>query len=129
MTADRRRGGADTSRARGTAAEDAARRYLEGRGLSCLDRNYRSRAGEIDLVMREEDTIVFVEVRYRKSDAFGTGAESVTRSKQRRIINTALRYLQAKPRLEDKPCRFDVVSISGPVDAFDVQWIVDAFEA
>ena len=105
------------SRDRGAAAEDAALRHLETHGLSFLDRNYRCRVGEIDLV------------RYRKSDAFGSGAESVTRSKQRRIIKTALYYLQAKPHLENAPCRFDVVSIGGRLGNFDIEWIVDAFEA
>ena len=117
------------SRDRGAAAEDAALRHLETHGLSFLDRNYRCRVGEIDLVMREHQTMVFVEVRYRKSDAFGSGAESVTRSKQRRIIKTALYYLQAKPHLENAPCRFDVVSIGGRLGNFDIEWIVDAFEA
>ena len=79
--------------------------------------------------MRHDETLVFVEVRYRARSDFGTGAETVTARKQRRVINTAAHYLQRNPGHADRACRFDVSSISGPHDNPEVEWIVDAFEA
>ena len=114
--------------ARGAAAERRARAFLRCRGLRPLDANYRCRAGEVDLVMREHDTLVFVEVRYRRSDAFGRGAETVDRAKQRRIIKAAARYLQHHPQWADRVCRFDVVSISGDERRPEIEWIRHAFE-
>ena len=93
-----------------------------------LDANYRCRAGEIDLVMHDGDTLVFVEVRYRRRKRFGSGAESVDRVKQHRIIRAASRYLQQHPRWADNVCRFDVVSLSGDEGDPEIEWIKHAFE-
>jgi putative endonuclease len=112
----------------GREAEQCARRYLERRGLRHLTGNYRCRQGELDLVMVEGNTLVFVEVRYRSDARFGTGAESVNVHKQRRLIYAAQHYLQRHPRLADRPCRFDVVAI-GPANRDGaVEWIRNAFE-
>lgn len=111
-------------RAKGTEAEDVAIRHICAHGLTLITRNFRSRMGEIDLVMREGDTLVFVEVRQRSSDRFGGAAQSITPHKQRRIIATAQVYLanlNAPP-----PCRFDVVLLSGNDH---LEWIRDAFSA
>jgi putative endonuclease len=106
----------------GSDKERLACAFLEGRGLRLLSRNYRCRQGEIDLVMREADTLVFVEVRFRRSDRFGTAAETVDVHKQRRLAAAASHYLQRHPtRL---PCRFDVLAVSG---GDRVDWIKDAF--
>ena len=114
--------------ARGTAAEQLARAYLRKHGLRQLDANYRCRLGEIDLVMRDRDTLVFVEVRYRRTEAFGSAAETVGVAKQRRIIKAASRYLQQHPRWANDLCRFDVISISGDDGRTDIEWIKHAFE-
>jgi putative endonuclease len=107
----------------GDAKEGIARRFLEDRGLTLVAHNVRCRHGEIDLVMRDEQTLVFVEVRYRRSDRFGGAAASVDRRKQARLMAAAGYYLQRHPT--DLPCRFDVVAI-GAQD--HVQWIQNAFD-
>ena len=99
-------------RARGDAAEDAARHLLEGEGLRTLARNVNYRFGEIDLVMRDGGFIVFVEVRYRQDDRFGGGLASVDRCKCRRIALAARAWLARQPALADAPCRFDIVAAS-----------------
>jgi putative endonuclease len=113
-----------TSRERGDAAEEQARRYLEGQGLHTVARNVSSRFGEIDLIMRDNPTLVFVEVRYRHSSRFGGAIASVDAKKQRRLIATAHGYLQQHPH--DGPCRFDVVAIGGTPNG--IEWLQHAFE-
>ena len=108
---------------RGDGAEDAAAAWLESRGLTILERNFRSRFGEIDIVARSGATLVFVEVRSRKSDVFGGAAASITASKQRRLLTTARHYL-ARHRA-DCACRFDVVLLTGMPPR--IEWIADAF--
>lgn len=114
---------------RGGWAEDLARRFLQQQGLLAVEQNYRCRRGEIDLIMRDQTTIVFVEVRYRKRVDFGTGAESVDKRKQRKLIAAAQYFLGSHSRIASAPCRFDVVAISGGGDAPAVSWIPNAFEA
>jgi putative endonuclease len=109
----------------GGAAEDLAARYLEAQGLAIVDRNWRCRAGEIDLVAREGATLVFVEVRLRTSTAFGGAAASVDGHKQRRILQAARLYLAGRA---DTPCRCDVVVLDR-LDPARVEWIRDAFQA
>ncbi len=89
-----------------------------------MTRNYRSRWGEIDLIMTEDDTLVFVEVRQRSGSGFGTAVESVDRRKQRRITATAASFLQSRPALAGRQARFDVVGIDGDGG---IQWVRDAF--
>lgn len=116
-----------THRERGPEAELQAQRYLEQQGLATLDKNYRGRRGEIDLVMREGDTPVFVEVRYRKNPSFGSAAESVDMRKQQKIIATANQYLHHNYRTDPPACRFDVLAISGKAQE-NIDWIRDAFQ-
>lgn len=113
----------------GAAAEAAALRHLEAAGLVLLARNARFKVGELDLVMRERDTLVFVEVRFRHDDRFGGGAASVDHRKRRRLTLSALAWLATRPALAQAPCRFDVASVSGPAPDFQVEWIPDAFAA
>ena len=109
----------------GDDAEIAAERYLQQRGLSLIERNFRTKMGEIDLIMYDNDTLVFVEVRYRKNAAFGGAAASVDRRKQRKLINTAHYYLMCHAKYATVACRFDVISL----DANNhVEWIKNAFE-
>lgn len=111
---------------KGSDAELLALRYLEQRGLLCLERNYRCKLGEIDIIMKQQDTLIFVEVRYRKQSAFGSAAESVTTTKQRKLIRAAQHYLQTH-RLFDSPCRFDVLAIGGE-SSEQIDWIPNAFQ-
>lgn len=108
----------------GSAAEDLAARYLEDQGLAIVDRNWRCRAGEIDLVAREGATLVFVEVRLRTSAAFGGAPASVDAHKQRRILAAARQYLAGR----DVACRCDVIVLDR-LDPARVEWIRDAFGA
>jgi putative endonuclease len=116
-------------RATGDPFERRACVQLESAGLKLLARNYTTRHGELDLVMREGDTIVFVEVRYRKSASHGDAATSVTASKQAKLILAAQHWLAAHPRHARHACRFDVVSYDGPADAIRHEWLRGAFEA
>ena len=114
-----------STREAGMHAEDLALAYLENRGLVLQKRNFRCRMGEIDLVMRDGATIVFVEVRLRSRGSFVSAAESVDARKQRRIITAARFYLSGRP---EAPCRFDCVLLErASPDA--IEWIKSAFDA
>jgi len=113
---------------RGQWAEDVAREYLQARGLRTVARNYRGRRGEIDLVMRARDVLVFVEVRYRARSDYGTGADTVDRVKRAKLVATAQQFLQRYAGAHEQACRFDVVAVSGQRNAPRVEWIADAFE-
>lgn len=106
------------------AAETLAAGFLERQGMVIITRNWRRRCGEIDLIARDGATLVFVEVRLRRSQAFGGAAASVTSAKQRRIVAAAQLYLQQLPRTP--ACRFDVVSLDG-LAAERIEWHRDAF--
>ncbi len=116
-----------TSRvAQGATAEELALHYLETQGLTLVARNFRCRVGELDLIMRDGEQLVFVEVRSRRHSRYGTPAESVTWTKQQRLLRAAAFYLQRR-RL-DLPCRFDVVAILQAEDEPRIEWIRDAFQ-
>jgi putative endonuclease len=108
----------------GRSAEDRALCHLENAGLRLVNRNFRCRCGEIDLVMLEGATLVLVEVRYRASDDYGGAAASVTWRKQRRLLCAARYLLMRHAELRRHPARFDVVAVSrdGRID-----WIRHAF--
>ncbi len=110
----------------GKLGENIAVEELERRGYEILARRYRTRHGEIDIVARDGVTIVFVEVKARATAEFGTAAEAVTISKQRRLGAMATDYL-ARSRVPPCPCRFDVVAIDGVGDAMRVTVYRDAF--
>lgn len=111
---------------RGHEAEDAACAHLARHGLGLLARNYRSPWGEIDLVMQDGATLVFVEVRYRGNRDFGTPAETVDSGKQARLRATAEHYLQHTRGASRKACRFDIVAIAGGPDG-GLDWLRNAF--
>ena len=114
---------------RGDAAESAACAHLLKHGLTLEQRNYRSPYGEIDLVMREREALVFVEVRFRASSQFGAAAETVDARKQAKLRATAEHYLQHAPKASNKPCRFDIVAISGDETGDKkLHWLRDAFQ-
>lgn len=110
---------------KGRAAEQRAADFLQRQKLTLLERNYRCRFGEIDLIMREDDTVVFVEVRMRSSDQFGGAAASITTAKQLRLIRTARHYLAE--RHDNFPCRFDAILVSGERND-EIEWIRNAFD-
>lgn len=107
----------------GQRAEAIAEAHLVARGLRTLARNYRCRVGEIDLVMRDGSTLVFVEVRARASEAFGGAVASITPAKRRHLVRAARHYLATTGY--DVPCRFDVVLLQSG----QVEWLRAAFEA
>jgi len=113
----------------GHSAEEVAEYYLEQQGLTPIERNVYFKTGEIDLVMRDKATLVFVEVRFRKNSYFGSPAETVTRSKQEKLIRTALLYCQ-KNKI-DTPWRIDVVAIAHNPrkTAPEINWIPSAITA
>ena len=110
----------------GQQAEQLAKQHLENQGFILLEKNFYSRMGEIDLIMRDADTTVFVEVRYRKSGSHGLPLETITQTKQRKIKLTAQSYL-AKHSLENIACRFDTVGLSGNITSPAIEWIKNAF--
>lgn len=110
----------------GKISENLAREYLQQQGLKLVVTNYKCKCGEIDLIMQENETLVFVEVRYRKINDFGDTISSVTKSKQRKIIRSAVCYLLENGLYDQVLCRFDIVGISHDVND-NFQWIKDAF--
>jgi putative endonuclease len=114
----------------GARAEQIAADYLQGRGLTILERNFRRRLGEIDLVARDGAVLVIAEVRTRSSNAFGGAAASVDARKQRRIIRAATQLLQQHREYATLPVRFDVLIVDGATSkAPVVNWLRHAFEA
>ena len=114
----------------GNSGEDLALDFLTRRGLNLVQRNYQCRLGEIDLVTLDQDTLVFVEVRFRRDLSHGTAVETVTPAKQKKIARCARHYLMHNPRFNHLPCRFDVVGLSFTTDSrgADIQWIKHAFD-
>lgn len=115
-----------SARAAGDDWEDKALQFLEDQGLVLVTRNHTCRFGELDLIMRDGAELVFVEVRYRRGNRFGSPLESVDHRKRQRLVKTARHYLQMDQRAADLTCRFDVVGISGGAGE-DIEWISDAF--
>lgn len=109
----------------GQAAEKIAAEYLTAKGLKLITSNYRSRFGEIDLIMQDGASLVFIEVRLRKNKTFGGGEESITASKQHKIVITAEYYLQQHG---SQACRFDAL-LMDKADTKSIMWIKNAFEA
>ncbi len=110
----------------GRSGEERAARHLAKLGYRILERNYGTRQGEIDLIALDRDTVVFIEVKTRTSDAFGAPELAVGQRKQERMVKAALGYLRQK-KLHQMSCRFDVVAISGGEDP-QVEVFRNAFE-
>jgi len=113
------------SRAIGTQMEMKALNFLKQQGLKLLMRNYQTRYGEIDLIMLDDDTIVFTEVRYRQNINYGNALESITFTKQKKLQSAAQRFLQQRRSYQSQPCRFDVIAFSK--DNNSPEWIRNAF--
>jgi len=108
---------------RGADAENLAAAFLERAGVTLVERNYRCRFGEIDVIARDGATLVFVEVRMRSSDRFGGAAASITAAKQKKLLRAARHYLAGVAR--PPPCRFDALLINGRNHA--IEWLKNAF--
>ncbi len=122
---------ASHTRARGSLAEAQAARWLEGRGYRILVRNLVNKAGEIDLVALDGDTLCFIEVKARSSARFGSASAAVDGRKQRRLTRTAALYLATTGAKvgEDRPCRFDVLAMDGQGEEWRFSLLTDAFQA
>ena len=119
-----------SSQQTGKDAERLALRHLEQQGLRLLAQNWACRRGELDLVMLDGDTVVFVEVRYRKHAQWGGALASIDGSKRQKLILAAQFFLQKEHRWADCPCRFDVVAMeSTPSGTADLTWLKNAFDS
>lgn len=108
----------------GNQAEKVALSYLEQQGLTLIKKNYQTRLGEIDLIMQDGKSIVFLEVRLRKNNIFGGASESITKAKQRKIAKVAEQFLQHHG---NQACRFDAI-VMEKAEIQHIQWIKHAFE-
>jgi putative endonuclease len=115
------------SRQLGAEVEDAVQSHLLASGLRLVARNFLCKVGEIDLIMCDAEVLAIIEVRYRKSNAYGTPEESVTHSKQRKLFRTAQVFLQRFPKWSSHPCRFDVVAVEPQGGELSIRWIKNAF--
>jgi putative endonuclease len=118
-----------TSKSIGSHYETIAAKYLQKKGLTEIVKNYHCKRGEIDLIMKHGSTLVFIEVRFRRKNNFGSAEESITYHKQKKIISTASHFLSQK-NLWDTPCRFDAVTIKPklhPLKGHEINWIISAF--
>lgn len=115
----------ENKRELGSRKEELAAAFLSEQGAKVLDKNFYFHGGELDLVAKDGEYLCFIEVKYRKSDAFGYPEEAVTPSKQRKILKGASVYLYQKKYPADTPCRFDVISVYKE----EITWIKDAFYA
>lgn len=118
-----------TSQQRGQHAEDLACSYLQQQGLELVQRNFHSKRGEVDLIMRQHDVLIFVEVRYRSSQRFGGAIASVTTGKQQKIIAAAQYFLHYHAHYAHLAARFDVLAIQAHGDDWRIDWIPAAFLA
>ena len=107
----------------GDIAEQKACAHLEAKGFRLIERNYRSPFGEIDLIMQDKMELVFIEVRYRSYETFGRAIESINKTKQQKVVKSAVSYLQKRNWLDKVNYRFDVVGCSPTT----IEWIKNAF--
>jgi putative endonuclease len=118
-----------STRKAGEEAEAAACAFLEDRGLRIVERNFRARGGEIDIVAREKDVLVFIEVRFREEEGYGTPEESVGPVKRRKIVSAARAYLGRVPWNSWKEARFDVIAVVGTGPDAVLRHYTGAFDA
>ena len=113
----------------GAQAENSALSYLKQQGLTLLTRNFASKTGEVDLIMLDKETLVFIEVRFRSNNAFGSASHTLNRQKQSKIRKTAHIYLQSHPQHRHRICRFDLVALDSRDSGKEntLEWIKNAF--
>ena len=114
----------------GQLSELRAQKYLKSQGLKLVTRNFLCKMGEIDLIAMDQHILVFIEVRFRKNVLYGSGADTVTHAKRRKIVRTANYFLQRHRQFANCACRFDVISMSSLGKAeTEITWIKGAFDA
>jgi putative endonuclease len=118
----------DTSKALGSKGEDLAVQYLKKKGFKVIERNYHCSAGEIDLIAREGNTLVFVEIKARSSSDYGLPQDAVDRFKQQKLIEAARTFMAQRRVTEDIAARFDVVAIHLTPGGPHIELIRDAFQ-
>jgi putative endonuclease len=117
-----------TSHSKGKATEAFAQQYLTQQGLLFIDKNVHCRKGEIDLIMKDGDTLVFVEVKYRKNNDYGGAISAISQSKQQKIKHCVAFFLhKANLNEYNTPCRFDVIALEGDINQPQVTWLKNAF--
>ncbi|REL25580.1 YraN family protein [Thalassotalea euphylliae] len=117
-----------TTKSIGDQTETLAANYLKQQGLTCLARNFTSRYGEIDIIAKHGESIVFIEVKYRKQLDYGGAIATISKSKQQKLKLCASFYLQQAQLNEyNTPCRFDVVALQGPIEQPNITWLKNAF--
>ncbi|MCP3687638.1 MAG: YraN family protein [Gammaproteobacteria bacterium] len=109
--------------------ETQAKAYLQAQGLSCIGQNYHSRFGEIDLIMREQETICFIEVKFRRNQQFGGAAHAIPYHKQQKIIKTAQIFINENRKFKRRAIRFDAVMLQQYGEDTSIDWIPNAFYA
>jgi len=120
---------AKLSKTTGEIGEQLAAKYLLAQGLLLIEQNVHCRQGEIDLIMMDKSTLVFIEVKYRKNKVFGGAIAAIPYKKQQKIVKTAAFYLQQQGLKEyNTPCRFDVIAIDGELNHPEFTWLQNAFE-
>ncbi len=115
-----------TSHQRGLDAEQHAAAYLQDQGLELITRNYHAPCGEIDIIMRDGAILVFVEVRHRAREHFCRATETIDAGKQQRLRATAEHYMQQHAVTADADCRFDVITLTGPMHNINYHWLTNA---
>lgn len=117
-------------RTKGFEIETYVSEYLLKQGIEILVRNFSCKMGEIDIICAHSETVVFIEVRYRKNTFYGSAVESVNYTKQQKLIRTARYYLMHhSPGKPLPPCRFDIIGISPKNNQLEIEWIQDAFQS
>ncbi len=111
----------------GSEIESSAKKWLQAKGLSYIENNFRCQQGEIDLIMQSGEQIVFVEVRYRSNKTFGGAIESVNWHKQQKLLKAAEHFLIINPKYNALPCRFDVLAVEPDGKNLHWTWIKNAF--
>jgi putative endonuclease len=111
----------------GIQAEQNACKFLQKKGFRLLEQNYSCYSGEIDLIMQDQEDIVFIEVRQRQHIHYGNALESINRKKMNKLLKTATHFLQAKKWLYKKNSRFDVIAIHPVAGKMQIEWIKNAF--
>ncbi len=112
----------------GDWAEQLACEHVKQQGWTIIQRNFHCRRGELDIIARKQHTLAFIEVKYRRSEAFGGPLASLTPSKRKRLLAAAQVYLQQQPSLSSHHGRFDLVAISGrPEQQLKLQWLTNIF--
>jgi putative endonuclease len=113
---------------KGRYYESLALRYLKAHGLRLIKKNYRCTSGEIDLIMLDKNTLIFVEVRFREDEDYGSAIETIDRRKQQKVIRAAQHYLLLNRIYESRQCRFDVIGITKKNDDVEFSWVPNAFD-